>query len=131
MSGGCCGATARRSVSEYLDRGLRRNRAGLHDLRGAEHSDRNGLSASFSAEASGGAIRTVGFKVSSCATLLAYSEMLAELASGKSLAAAQEITAAHLVAALPEVPPLKRDRALLAVGAFGSLLQRVTTGEEP
>jgi len=127
---GCCGATPRRSVSEYLDRGLRRNRAGLHDLRGEEHSDRNGLSASFSAEASGGAILAIGFKVSSCATLLAYSEMLAELASGKSLAAAQQITAADLVAALPEVPPLKRDRAILAAGAFGSLLQRVTTGEE-
>jgi hypothetical protein len=134
MSGGCCGAP-RRSVSDYLDRGLRRNRAGLHQLRGAERRDRNGLSACFSADACGGTIRALGFKVSSCATLLAYSEMLAELAAGMSLAAAQELAAADLVAALPEVPPLKRDRAILAVAAFGSLLQHadqtVTAGEEP
>jgi hypothetical protein len=135
MAGGCCGAAPRRSVSDYLDRGLRRNRAGLHALRGRECRDGNGLSACFSGEFSGGTITAIGFKVSVCATLLAYSDMLAELAAGNGVAAARSFTAADLIAALPEVPPLKRDRAVLAIEAFGSLLrhadQLTTAGEEP
>jgi hypothetical protein len=123
MAESCCGAMPRRTVSEYLDRALRRNRAGLHPLRGDECRDGNGLSACFSAEAPGGTIRALGFRVSTCATLLAYCEMLAELTCGKSVTAAKGITAAELVASLPEVPVLKRDRAQLAIGALGSLLQ--------
>jgi hypothetical protein len=135
MEGGCCGATPRRSVSEYLDRGLRRNRAGLRAVRGVECRDRNDLSAHFSGDLTADTIRSIGFKVSPCATLLAYSEMLAELATGQSLTTARRLTAAALAASLPEVPPAKRDRAILAVAALHSLLQHADqlaiAGETP
>ncbi|MDB5410827.1 MAG: NifU-like terminal protein [Rhodospirillales bacterium] len=135
MEGGCCGTTPRRSVSDYLDRGLRRNRAGLRAVRGVVCRDRNDLSAHFSGDLVADTIRSIGFKVSPCATLLAYCEMLAELATGRSPTAAWNLTAADLAASLPEVPPPKRDRAILAVAALHSLLlhadQLAIAGETP
>ena len=119
----CCGAPQRPSASELCDRGLRRNRLEPFELAGSTlHSE--GLAAQFSLQCRGPAIASVRFKVSTCATLLAYCELLAELAVECSIAEGGKFTAPLLVSELPGVPVYKRNRAALAVAAFRSALTR-------
>jgi hypothetical protein len=65
--------------------------------------------------------------VSSCATLIAYCEFIAELVPGARLDIMTALAAADLVEAVPGVPALKRGRAVLAIAAFRAAL--ATTNE--
>lgn len=118
----CCGNAPRRTVSDLFDRGYRRNRKSSLAIEGAELSDANGLLARFSLDIADGFIKAVNFRATTCITLIAYSELLAELAAEKKTREAATIEAADLVAALSDVPLLKRDRALLAINAFRAAL---------
>jgi len=121
----CCerdGAAPRPSVGELLERGLRRNRAVPLAVEGTTCADAEGHSARFSVEIADGKISAVGFRLSSCATLIAYGELIAEIAPGLALEAAAGLAARTLVETLPGVPPLKRGRAVLAVAAFHAAL---------
>ena len=89
---------------------------------GAELSDREGNTARFSLAIAGERIVDVNFRASSCATLIAYCEFIAELVPGSRLDIGTALTAADLVAAVPGVPALKRGRAVLAVAAFRAAL---------
>jgi NifU-like protein involved in Fe-S cluster formation len=64
----------------------------------------------------------MNFRATTCITLIAYSELIAELVTGQNAREAAAIEAADLVALLPDVPLLKRDRALLAIDAFRAAL---------
>jgi NifU-like protein involved in Fe-S cluster formation len=85
-------------------------------------TDRNGLVAGFVVAIENGTITTIGFKASTCVTLVAYCELIAELIEGQHVAAAAALSPALLVANLSGVPALKRDRAMLAVDSFRAAL---------
>ena len=119
----CCSVTPRHTVSELFERGFRRNRAAPLPIEGAQLTDAEGNGARFSIDLADGKISDVGFRASSCATLIAYCEFIAEIAPGFRLEIARELTATNLVETLPGVPALKRERAVLAVAAFRAALQ--------
>ncbi len=114
----CCSVTPRLTITELFDRGFRRNREAPRAMVGATCTGAEDNSASFSLDVADGRIAAVGFYASCCATLIAYCEYIAEITPGFGLAIAREITAANLVASVPGVPALKRDRAVLAIAAF-------------
>jgi hypothetical protein len=118
----CCSVTPRLTVSELFERGFRRNRTAPLPIEGAAFTDADGNTARFSVDLAGATIASVSFRASSCATLIAYCEYLAEVTPSFRLDIASAFTAASLVEALPGVPALKRARAVLAVAAFRAAL---------
>ena len=78
----CCSVTPRRTVSELFERGFRRNRAAPLPIEGAQLTDAEGNGARFSIDIADGKIAGVGFRASSCATLIAYCEFIAEIVPG-------------------------------------------------
>ena len=118
----CCSVTPRLTVGELFERGFRRNREEPRAIAGAPCTGAEDNIAAFSLDVAEGRITAVGFQASCCATLIAYCEYLAQIAPGFQLAIARELTAANLVDSVPGVPPLKRDRAVLAIAAFRAAL---------
>jgi hypothetical protein len=125
----CCGTRPRRSASALCDRGLRRTRLEPFPLLGSPVHAHDRLSAQFSLQCRDGVIAAVRFKASACATLLAYCELIAELAIGCRVAECAAFTPQLLHSELPGVPALKRDRAVLAAAAFGSALRHAGAGD--
>jgi hypothetical protein len=122
----CCGTSPRRTVSDLFDRGSRRSRQAPQPYRGGELRDANELTARFSIAGTEDTIANIGFQTSVCVTLIAYCELIAELANGLAFADAAQLTPRDLVAELPGVPPFKRDRAVLAIAAFRSAIAAAT-----
>jgi NifU-like protein involved in Fe-S cluster formation len=122
----CCSVTPRLSVSELFERGFRRNRTAPLSIEGAAFTDAEGNTARFSVSITGVTIAAVSFRASSCATLIAYCEYLAEVTPGFRFDIATAFTATSLVEALPGVPALKRARAVLAVTAFRAALAQAS-----
>jgi NifU-like protein involved in Fe-S cluster formation len=118
----CCSVTPRLTVAELFERGFRRNREAPRAIVGATCSGAEDNTAVFSLDVQDGRIAAIGFHASYCATLIAYCEYIAEIAHGFSPAIARALTAANLVDSVPGVPPLKRDRAVLAIAAFRAAL---------
>jgi NifU-like protein involved in Fe-S cluster formation len=110
-----------------FERGFRRNRSAPLPIEGDECAGVDGHTARFSLAVADDKIAAIGFRASSCATLIAYCEYIAEVAAGFRLDLAKALTARDLVEALPGVPALKRDRAVLAVAAFRAALAEATT----
>jgi NifU-like protein involved in Fe-S cluster formation len=123
----CCSAAPRLTVNELFERGYRRNRAAPLSIEGARQADAEGHSACFSLDIANGKIDAVGFRATTCATLIAYCEYIAEIVPGFRLEIARELTAAQLAASVPGVPPLKHDRAVLAITAFRASLAAAAT----
>jgi NifU-like protein involved in Fe-S cluster formation len=123
----CGSVTPRRTVSELFERGFRRNRAAPLSIEGAQFTDVEGNVASFSLDVADGQITGLGFRATTCATLIAYCELIAETVPGFRLEIARELTAANLVNAMPGVPALKRGRAMLAIAAFRAALNRANS----
>jgi NifU-like protein involved in Fe-S cluster formation len=126
----CCSVTPRHTVSELFERGFRRNRAAPLPIEGAQLADAEGNAAGFSIDLADGKIAGVGFRATSCATLIAYCEFIAESVRGFRLEIAGELTATNLVDALPGVPALKRERSVLAVAAFRAALTTASSIEQ-
>jgi NifU-like protein involved in Fe-S cluster formation len=118
----CCSVTPRFTVSEMFERGFRRNRAEPFALQGNAVADAEGNSARFSIALDGIKLAELRFRASSCTTLIAYSEALAELLPGLEMSLAAQFTPQELAAALPGVHPLKQNRAVLAVAALRAAL---------
>jgi NifU-like protein involved in Fe-S cluster formation len=123
----CCSVTPRHTVSELFERGFRRNRAAPLPIEGAQLTDAEGNAARFSIDVTDGRIAGLGFRATSCATLIAYCELIAEIVPGFRLDIAREMTATSLVAALPGVPAFRRERAMLAIAAFRAVLASVSS----
>jgi NifU-like protein involved in Fe-S cluster formation len=124
----CCGAVPRLTVSELCERGLRRNRAVPLVMEGSPCTDAEGNTARFSLDLVDGTIAAVGFRVTTCATLVAYCEFIAERTPGFRLEIAKALTAANLIDAVPGVPAFKRGRAVLAVAAFRAAIAQAERG---
>ena len=119
----CCAGAATRSMSDYIDRGLRRQRRPPLPIVGARCRDEAARFARFSLRVEDGVITEVAFDATVCATLVAYCEVAAERVTGLTVAAAVRRIRPHdLTRELPVVPPLKRDRALLAARALVAAL---------
>lgn len=114
----CCSARPRASVAELFERGFRRNRAAPLALAGPLCRDAEDHAASFSLAISDGRIAAVGFRASTCATLIAYCELIAESVTGLAPEMAAAVSARDLIEALPGVPAAKQGRAVLALAAF-------------
>jgi hypothetical protein len=118
----CCSTRRTFSVSDLFERGFRRNRALPLPVEGEPCRDADGHAARFSLAVDGGHLAAIGFRASTCATLIAYCEFLAETAAGNRIDIARAVTADDVIEAVPGVPPLKRNRAVLAVTAFRAAL---------
>jgi NifU-like N terminal domain len=127
----CCSVTPRLTVSELVERGLRRNRAAPLALAGPRLTDADGNTAAFSVDVTNASIAAVGFRVTSCATLIAYSEFIAASSPGLRLDMANALTAADLAARVDGIPAPKRTRALLAVAAFRAAVAVANERVEP
>jgi NifU-like protein involved in Fe-S cluster formation len=117
---GCC--KTKLSVLDYFDRGLRRSRQATYPVVGELIHGPNGLRARYDVLVEDAVIRRVSFQASTCVTLVAYCELLAEWATGKSLRDAMQIDPGKLAEGLDGVPVMKRDRAVLATRALQSAL---------
>jgi hypothetical protein len=116
----CCGGSTRPpTLTDYIDRGLRRRRAAPLPIAGAVRRDDAGRFARFSLRVTDGVISDVAFEATTCVTLVAYCEVAAEWVTGLTLpAAARRLELRELLAELPLVPESKRPRALLAAHAL-------------
>jgi NifU-like protein involved in Fe-S cluster formation len=123
----CCSATPRLTVSELFERGFRRSRLPPFGITGETCSDAEGYSARFNLEMDKGRVARVGFRASSCATLIAYSELIAEVITGARPDIAAAMTADDLITMLPSVHPLKQARAVLACAALRAALAAAET----
>jgi hypothetical protein len=118
----CCSVQPRLTISDLFERGYRRNRAAPLSIEGARHSDAYSNTACFSLDVADGKIIGVSFRATTCATLVAYCECIAEVVPGFGLEIAAGLTAAQLVHSVPGVPALKQNRAVLAITAFRASL---------
>ena len=118
----CCSVTPRFTVADLFERGFRRNRTAPFAIEGGAIADVEGNSARFSVTLDGTKLADLRFRVSSCTTLIAYSEALAQLLRGLDAGLAAQFTPRELVAALPGVPALKQNRAVLAIAALRAAL---------
>lgn len=115
----CCGGAAKPTMSDYIDRGLRRIRSATLPIVGDARHDDTRRFARFSLRVERGVITGVAFEASVCVTLIAYCEVLAEWVTGLTMpVAARRIRPLDLTSELPLVPAHKRDRALLASQAL-------------
>jgi hypothetical protein len=114
----CCSVTPRFTVTELFERGFRRSRAAPIAIEGQSCTDADGHTAWFSTHIVDRRLAEIQFRASSCATLIAYCECIAETVADAGVDIAQALTAADLVQAVPGVPSLKRGRAVLAITAF-------------
>lgn len=125
----CCGTSARVTLSECIERGLKRNRREPLPVVGHERTNDDDLRAQFSLRIEEGVIQDVSFKVTTCVALVAYSELIAECVTGVMLGEATgRIRPAALVEALPGVPSAKHNRALLATNAWLAAVLAATEG---
>jgi NifU-like protein involved in Fe-S cluster formation len=129
---GCCRGAARPStMSDYIDRGLRRRRAPALPIAGAACRDAEGRVARFSVRLVDGRVAEVAFEATACVTLVAYCEVAAEWVTGLRVdAAVGRVRVDALAAALPLVPPGRRDRARLAAAAWVAVAAAVERTRE-
>ena len=115
----------RRTVHDYFVQAMRRGRGTRCKTL---VFDRDGNCAGFALEAFDGRIHTAGYRATTCATLVALCEHLAELALGMTLQEATSLEAQCLLALHPEIPPSRYDRAGLVVAAFRAALESISQG---
>jgi NifU-like protein involved in Fe-S cluster formation len=119
----------RLTVWTCFDRGLRRSRHRWLPISGPPRTDGHGLRSQFSLDVSEGVVRAATFRSTTCITLIAYSELLAEWVVGMPLQDAIRLRPADLVNALGGVPPAKHDMAVLPVQALQSAIQTAVCGD--
>src|SRR5436189_5368238 len=96
----CCSVTPRRTVSELFERGFRRNRAAPLSIEGPQLTDAEGNAAGFSLDVVDSQVAGLGFRAPTCATLIAYCELIAQVVPSFSRETASALSAANLEQAL-------------------------------
>jgi NifU-like protein involved in Fe-S cluster formation len=79
----------------------------------------------FSAKLEGGTIVEIGFRAKGCVPAMACGSVMTELAKGKTVAAAKEISREDLLRAVGGVPEASNHASHLALDALQALLQNV------
>src|SRR5262249_18549866 len=121
--GACCSVTPRLTVSELFERGFRRNRSAPLPLVGPIRVDDEGNFARFSLAFSDARIESVSFNASSCATLIAYVELVLDTPPVFKPEIVSKITDQEIVRGRSSVLDLKQGRTALAVAAFHAALE--------
>ena len=116
------------SAIDYLLRGFRRNGGPLLAIVGRVAHDGHGRTAQFSVEVEDGVLKAVSFKVSTCATLIAYCEFVAEGITGATLSQAAALTPEQVIAPLKGIPPHKHDCARFAITALRTAVEIALNG---
>ena len=107
------------TVLDYFHLGLQRDKhAGTLPVVGVVARGSTGLTVRYQLRVEYGVVQQVSFKASTCVTLVAYCELLAQWATKMPLREAICICAEELADSLVGVPTCKRDRAWLAVQAM-------------
>lgn len=109
------------AIHHYVQRAFRRPTARF-PLEGAVVCEEDRVCAAFALECRDGHVAAVAYRSSSCATLLALCEYLAETLPGSTLDRVAALTAGDLLAAHPGIPPSRHSRAALAVRALQAAL---------
>jgi hypothetical protein len=117
------------STYEYFQRAFRRGALKLTGQPGEMILGEDGNCAVFWLDASAGRIASAQYRCTTCATLVAFCEHLAELVMGMELTKAYEYDADRLLSLHTDVPKSHGDRAKLAMEAFRSAVQRAIQGE--
>lgn len=118
------------TVYEYFQRACTRRPEQFRGIAGEKCTDTDGNSAVFALEpASSDRIQTARYRCTTCVTLVALCERLADELTGSSLADASSWSAERLLALHPEVPAVRHDRAILAVKAVQSAVRKYTEGD--
>jgi NifU-like protein involved in Fe-S cluster formation len=129
---GCCGNRGTPTLSDYIDDGLRRSRLTASTGLGAACRDEAGHVVRFGVDIANGVVTSVGFRASTCVTLVAYCEVAAQRVSGQRVAEAlRTLQPADIARALPSVPAVKRDRARLAARALVIALLEKARDQQP
>ncbi|MGA7462968.1 MAG: iron-sulfur cluster assembly scaffold protein [Candidatus Korobacteraceae bacterium] len=115
---------------EYLIRGFRRNHTPSLPVVGRAAHDGAGHTVLFSIDVRQGVLNAVSFSASSCPTLIAYSEYVAEHVIGTKLVDAMALTPKDVIASLKGIPPYKCDRARLAVTGLRLVVKAALNGEK-
>ncbi len=122
-------APKRRTVIEYFERALQRSGRPQLPLIGPLERGPGGLAVCFSLNLVAGRIRGAEFKATTCTTLLAYCELLAELIMGLTPTEARRLDTGRLIDGLPGVPPTLHNRAGLPIAALTSALAQHSAEE--
>lgn len=130
MRTSCCGH-CNGSLKDLFEAALRRphardfgNRAG----RAADETQR--LLVEIVLDVQDGVISHADFRATTCATLLAYCELLVRMVRGQRISEALRIRAEDLVDRVRGVPPCRQSRASLAVAALRAALSEEQSGRE-
>ncbi len=103
---------------DYFNLGLQRGEHTALPIVGETVQGPVGLTVQYQLLVEQGVISRVSFKATTCVTLVAYCEMLAQWATGMALREAVCIRAEELAKSLAGAPTCKRDRAWLAIQAM-------------
>lgn len=114
---------------DYFQRAFRRGAQTRAGIPGTLIRRSDGNCAMFWLVAAAGTISAVEYRCTTCVTLLAFCEHLAELAIGMSVEQAVQYSPQQLLALHPDVPQYKADRATLASEAFRSAAHQIAQGE--
>jgi NifU-like protein involved in Fe-S cluster formation len=117
------------STYDYFQRAFRRGIQMPTGYSGDKVRDEDGNCAVFWLQAQAGVISSAEYRCTTCATLVAFCEHLAELVIGLRLEKARAYDANRLLALHQDVPKYKAGRAALALEAFRSAVQKVDQGE--
>lgn len=111
-----------RKVYDLFHQALRHNRREPQTW-GPTLQASDGVTASFALELQDGRLSAVSYRATTCITLVALCELLAQQATGLTIAEAQSLDAAWLLQAIPEIPQARQPRAELAAEAFHASLR--------
>jgi hypothetical protein len=115
------------TIYDYFVRACRRPIAPESDrgIAGDPVEDSGGYYARFWIDAPAGRIQVVHYAATSCTTLLAVCEHIAELAAGADLTEISTVSVERLLGLHPDIPAEKRDSVPLAVKAFHAAAGRL------
>ncbi|MGB9620391.1 MAG: iron-sulfur cluster assembly scaffold protein [Armatimonadota bacterium] len=129
MRTSCCGH-CNGSLKDLFEAALKRphpREFGNRNGRAADETQR--LQVVISLNIQDGVISQADFRATTCATLLAYCELLVRMVNGQRIEDALRVRAEDLVDRVRGVPPYRQSRARLAVAALhAALLQEEWKG---
>ena len=131
MTPGACCDHCDGSLQGLFEAALRRP----HSMKTASHvgqaaDEGERLQVVMGLEVRNGAVAEADYKATTCATLLAYCELLTRMVKGRTVAEAARVRAENLIERVRGVPPYRHSRAALAVRALQAALSENEKGAD-
>ena len=126
-----CGCTrARRTVIDFVLDPCRRSREPLPPSSGDRLVAPDGVAIRFHASLRGDEVAEARYEASSCATLIAYAELLGDLVVGKPIVRVAVLDPGILIESLSGVPHARQERAMIVTQAWSSAIARAWQARE-